>query len=161
MKQVLFISAIALICSLQACKEDKKSNSDKQNASLAGVWDNLYVRIETKTRNNTDSSEVFEVSGAEWQTKAKVKVIRTSLNADSTWNSAHYNLSDSIAYNPSGKWWVVGDSLVFHQLLPTQETNTYKFTLNGDTVIFESSLDWDQDGKKDDHYFGRQVRIKK
>ncbi|HEX2630772.1 MAG TPA: hypothetical protein VHM26_17265 [Chitinophagaceae bacterium] len=153
MKQMLFTCAIALACSLIACNE--------KETTLAGDWDNKYINIKTNSKNNTDSSETLEISGADWQTKLKANRIRTSLRPDSTWNSAHYNLNDSIVYDPSGKWWVVGDSLVFQQILPTPETNTFKFILNGDSITFEAMLDWDLDGKKDDHYFGRQVRVKK
>jgi hypothetical protein len=32
--------------------------------------------------------------------------------------------------------------------------------LNADTATFETMLDWDTDGKRDDHYLGRQVRVK-
>src|SRR5687767_13423356 len=113
MKQILFYCAIALACSLTACNENKKENpEEKKEANMAGDWDNMYIKIETASKNNTDSSEVLEVGGTDWQTKLKMNRIRTSLRKDSTWNSAHYDLKDSIVYDPSGKWWVVGDSLV-------------------------------------------------
>lgn len=154
MKRICIYSITAVFL-FTACKEDK------QVADLTGDWDNFYIKVETVTMNNTDSSSVLEVGGTDWQTKLKMNRIRTSFRADSTWNSAHYNLKDSIVYNPTGKWWVVGDSLYFQQLTPSTELNAYKFSIRSDTVTFDAMYDWDGDGKKDDHYFGRQVRVKK
>jgi hypothetical protein len=127
---------------------------------LVGEWNNIYMKVDTRTKNNTDSSEVLEVDKDNWEEKLKIKPIRTYFRFDSTWNSAHYNLRDSLVYNPSGKWWIEGDSLIMQQLFPSPEMTSYKLTMNADTAVFECMYDWDMDGKKDDHYFGRQVKRK-
>lgn len=126
---------------------------------LTGEWNNLSIRVEINSKNNTDSTEVFEVGRPQWEEKLKIKPIRSFFRADSTWNSAHYNLKDSLVYDPSGKWWTEGDNLTMLQVLPSPDTTVYRFTITKDTASFECILDWDMDGKKDDKYFGKQVKM--
>ena len=110
-------------------------------------------------KKNTAEQEELIVTREEWESKLKIKPIRTFFREDSTWNSAHYNLNDSLVYNPSGKWWVQGDSIVMLQTFPSPDTTLYFLTLKSDTASFESLLDWDGDGKKDDRYLGRQLKV--
>jgi len=146
---------LAAIC-FTGC-QDSQGGFDAKD--LTGEWNNLSIRTEVHSKNNSATDEVFEVNRAEWEEKLKIKPIRTFFRADSTWNSAHYNLNDSLVYNPSGRWWVEKDKLVMLQNFPSPDTTTYIVGLQKDTASFEATLDWDMDGKKDDHYFGRQVRV--
>lgn len=127
---------------------------------LIGEWNNLSIRINIQSKNNSDTSEVFDVNRSEWEDRLRIKPIRTFFRTDSTWNSAHYNLNDSLVYNPSGKWWLHAEKLVMLQDFPSRDTTTYSLSLKNDTASFETMLDWDMDGKKDDLYFGKQVRKK-
>lgn len=126
---------------------------------LIGEWNNLSIKIDIQSKNNTSANEVFEVNRPDWESTLKIKPIRTFFRADSTWNSAHYNLKDSLVYDPSGKWWLMGNTLIMAQQLPTRDTNIYQLTITKDTATFICLLDWDQDGKKDDNYVGRQVKV--
>ena len=146
-----------------ACQDS--GNSKKENTfeatELTGEWNNLSIKIDIRSKNNSDTNEVFEVNRPEWEEKLKIKPIRTFFRSDSTWNSAHYNLEDSLVYNPSGKWWINEDKLVILQDFPSPDTTSYSLLLKKDTASFETLLDWDMDGKKDDNYFGRQVKVKR
>ena len=124
-----------------------------------GKWNNLYLNVKVDSKKNTAEQEELIVTREEWESKLKIKPIRTFFREDSTWNSAHYNLNDSLVYNPSGKWWVQGDSIVMLQTFPSPDTTLYFLTLKSDTASFESLLDWDGDGKKDDRYLGRQLKV--
>ena len=93
------------------------------------------------------------------KTHVKIKPIRSFFHADSTWNSAHYNLNASLVYNPSGKWWIKENRLVMAQDFPSADTTSYSLLLKQGTALFEGLLDWDMDGKKDDIYSGRQIKI--
>jgi hypothetical protein len=137
--------------------QDSESSFDAKD--LLGEWNNLSIKTEVHSKKNSDTDEIFEVNRPEWEEKLKIKPIRTFFRADSTWNSAHYNLNDSLVYNPSGRWWIEKGKLVMLQSFPYPDTTTYNLVLQKDTASFEATLDWDMDGKKDDHYFGRQVKV--
>jgi Fe-S cluster assembly iron-binding protein IscA len=145
-----------------SCNNNTKVQVDEKAASmtkqLTGEWNNLSIRIDMQSKGNSDSNEVFAIERAEWEEKLKIKPIRTFFRADSTWNSAHYNLKDSLVYNPSGKWWVEADKLTMLQDTPSPDTTIYTVILKGDTASFQCLLDWDNDGKKDDKYFGKQIK---
>jgi hypothetical protein len=130
-----------------------------ESNELIGEWNNPSIKINIQSKNNLDISEVFEVNRPEWEERLRIKPIRTFFRTDSTWNSAHYNLKDSLVYNPSGKWWMKENKLVMLQEFPSPDTAVYSVVLNKDSASFESLLDWDMDGKKDDLYFGRQIKV--
>jgi hypothetical protein len=153
----LFLLLMVLI----ACKETGKKQKRIVTTDLIGEWNNIYMKVDFYSEIHPDSGNVLEVDRDHWEEKLKIKPIRTFYRADSTWNSAHLNLHDSLVYNPSGKWWLEGDSLVMQQLFPSLDTTRYKFTLNGDTASFECMIDLDGDGTKNDHYFGRQIKVKR
>ncbi len=156
----ILLFAMVFVISCGNDKKDKEPSGEKPSLAqqLAGEWNNLYLKVDVNSKNNTDSNEVFEADLPQWEEKLKIKPIRTFFRADSTWNSAHYNLKDSLVYNPSGKWWLEGDRLTMLQQFPSPDTTAYTVTIKSDTATFESILDWDMDGKKDDKYFGRQIR---
>lgn len=146
---------------LAACNNDTEKTPEKEPSAASqfvGEWNNLYMKVDIVSKNNSDTNDVLEVDRSQWEEKLKIKPIRTHLRADSTWNSAHYNLSDSLVYNPAGKWWIEGDKIVFLQNFPGPDTTKYSFVLKGDTVSFETMLDWDVDGKRDDKYYGTQIK---
>lgn len=148
---------------LFACNEsaNTKKETDSFAKQLTGEWNNLSMKIDIQSKNNSDSNEVFEVNRPEWEERLKIKPIRTFFREDSSWNSAHYNLKDSLVYDPSGKWWIEEDKLVMLQQLPSPDTTKYSFHITKDTASFECMLDWDMDGKKDDHYFGKQIKVER
>ena len=157
MKRILIASCII---SLFACNNSKPESEDKLLAGqLAGEWNNLSMKITTNSKNNTDSNDIFEVSRPEWESMLKIKPIRTFFRADSTYNSAHYNLKDSLVYNPSGKWWVENKKVYLLQTFPSTDTSFFTLEINKDTATFMGDVDWDEDGKKDDIYFGRQIKV--
>jgi hypothetical protein len=159
MKQFLFVLTIALIFSCNNSEEKAREKKTVEATKLIGEWNNLSMRVEINSKNNLDSNEVLTVERHEWESRLKIKPIRTFFRVDSTWNSAHYNLEDSLVYNPSGKWWLLGDSIVMAQSFPSPDTTLYLLKLEGDTAIFDAYLDWDMDSKRDDRYLGRQLKV--
>lgn len=156
-----FTFSFLLIILFVACKNvtDKKSPIESTRKQLIGEWNNLSIKVDINSKNNTDSNEIFAVDRPQWEETLKIKPIRTFFNPDSTYNSAHYNLKDSLVYNPSGKWWVEGEKLVMLQTFPSPDTTVLAVTITKDTASFEALVDWDMDKKKDDKYFGRQVKV--
>lgn len=144
-----------------SCNDNKDTQEEKPlsaSEQLTGEWNNIFLKVDIHSKNNSDSAEVLEVDRLQWEERLKIKPIRTFFRKDSTWNSAHYNLNDSLVYNPAGKWWLEGDRLVMLQQFPTPDTTNYTLSIKGDTATFECILDWDMDGKKDDKYFGKQIK---
>jgi hypothetical protein len=159
MKVKLFLVLSLLV--FLSCNSSDDSKKGSVAEQLTGEWNNLSIKVEINSKNNSDTNEVFQVDRSQWEEKLKIKPIRTFFRADSTWNSAHYNLQDTLIYDPSGKWWIEGDKLVMLQAIPSPDTTTYSFILKNDTASFECLLDWDMDGKKDDKYFGKQIKVKR
>lgn len=158
-KTILPSFLIALI--VVACNSNDNTAEKKTPATaekLIGEWNNISLRVDINSQNNSDSNGVFEAKRGEWETVVKIRPIRSFFNADSTWHSAHYTLKDSLFYDPSGKWWIEGDSLVMQQIKPSPDITKYFLTLKGDTASFRTILDWDTDSQKDDIYFGEQIR---
>ncbi len=153
-----FVLAILVACNESSNTKKETDSSAKQ---LIGEWNNLSMKVDIHSKNNSDSNEVFEVNRPEWEAKLKIKPVRTFFREDSSWNSAHYSLKDSLVYNPSGKWWIENDKLVMLQQLPSPDTTIYSLHIMKDTASFECMLDWDMDGKKDDNYSGKQIKISK
>ena len=116
-----------LLLTLLSCNSDDNNEPGKvsEREKLIGEWNNLSMKIDINSKNNTDTNDVFEVDRPHWEEKLRIKPIRTFLRTDSTWNSAHYNLKDSLVYNPSGKWWIENNKIVMLQDFPSPDTTTY------------------------------------
>ena len=153
-----FFPSIVFACTVILFACNSGNNESAPASRLVGEWNNISIKVDIQTENDSDSNGVFEAKRGEWEQVLKIRPIRTFFNADSTWHSAHYTLKDSLFYDPSGRWWIEGDSLVMQQQLPAPETTKYLLTLNGDTASFRGILDWDTDKKRDDIYFGEQIR---
>ncbi len=158
MNKFLFVIA-ALVFTSCADTGSKGKNENNTAEQLVGEWNNLSIKIDINSKNNTDSNEVFAVDRPQWEEILKIKPIRAYFRADSSYNFAHYNLKDSLVYNPSGKWWIEGDKLITLQTFPSPDTTAYLLSIKKDTASFEAIIDWDMDGKKDDKYFGRQIKV--
>lgn len=160
MKRLLFYFPALFLVACNSSDNNQGKAAPSQEQQLIGEWNNLSIRIDINSKNNSDTNEVFEVDRPQWEERLKIKPIRSFFRTDSTWNSAHYNLKDSLIYDPSGKWWVADGKLTMLQLLPSADTTIYNYSLKSDTATFEALVDWDMDGKRDDKYFGKQIKVK-
>jgi hypothetical protein len=160
MHKFLIFFATTFLVACNNSENNSKETNPSPEQQLIGEWNNLSIKIDINSKNNSDTNEVFEVDRPQWEEKLKIKPIRSFFRTDSIWNSAHYNLKDSLVYDPSGKWWVADGKLTMLQSLPSADTTIYNYSIKSDTATFEALVDWDMDGKKDDKYFGRQVKVK-
>lgn len=157
MKQLVFLLIVQLFFSCEGKKNETKD-------LLTGAWQNTYMKIEMNSYKDKDTLSILEVDESNWEKKMGIKSITTCYKADGTYNSEHRNLQDSIVYNPAGKWEIIGDSLFMRDTFPEAGLN-YKYKLSiskkGDKVTAEfwGIEDFDQDGKKDDVYYGKQKKI--
>lgn len=157
---LFFLTLLFIVACNNADNNEKKAIVPSQEQQLIGEWSNLSIKVDVNSKNNGDTNEVFEADRPQWEEKLKIKPIRSFFRVDSTWNSAHYNLKDSLVYDPSGKWWLSDNKLTMLQLSPSPDTTIYTFSIKSDTATFEALVDWDMDGKKDDKYFGKQIKVK-
>lgn len=142
-----------LMIGIYSCNREKPSD-------LVGVWEIDQLKINMKTYQNSDSTQVVEVSGKNWEEKMKVRNIQTYFNADGTYHSLHRNLQDSTIYDPAGTWKILGDSLIIQDTIPQRITYKFKFKVDKSVVEYWGTQDFDQDGKVDDEYYSKQLKIK-
>lgn len=148
------IIALALGIFLFAC-ESKKTDLKKE---LPGEWRNTYLHVTMNTFNNGDSSKVTTCDSSNWEQMLHIKPIRTFFNEDGTYRSEYYNLNDSLFLTSKGTWRVSGDTLTMSSTEPSPESYKLKTTITSGVATFEGMLDFDSDGKADDHYIGKQRR---
>lgn len=124
--------------------------------AIIGKWANVSMRVFVNTYNNSDTSFMIDINEDNWDMKMNIKPIETTIRADGTYSSEFRNSFDSLMYRPGGSWLIDGDTLIM------QDKNAvykYQIFIDGDIAEFRSLLDWDQDGRADDRYFGVQQRI--
>jgi hypothetical protein len=126
-------------------------------AQLHGQWRNVYIKLDMRTYKNSDSSRVLEVNEENWEKIMQMKPIRTYFWYNGTYNSLHYDLRDSLVYNPAGRWFLRNDTLVMTDTFPEPGMQyRYRVALSGDMAEFWGMEDLDGDGQADDHYYGTQ-----
>lgn len=150
MKKILpFVLLIMFGCS---GSEEKGTDVKEEatNQSIIGEWRNvsLIVRMPDSTVN---------VPEGEWEAVLGIKPIRTTFNENGTFVSEYRTLEDSVFMTSNGTWLIEGDTLA---MVERGIENKYHFYLDGETAIFRGYLDWDQDGQRNDHYAGKQLRFK-
>lgn len=160
------------VAALMSCgndiSEDKTVDSDPQeksipNDKLYGVWEGATFRvIVNSVENQVDSSFIFDISEADWETELQVKPVKTIFLPDSTYVQEFRGLNGDLYDVTKGLWNTYGDTLM---LLEREATYIYgsRFNANG-LLELRSLVDWDGDGQEDDEYtathrlIGRDVR---
>ena len=157
-KAFISIICFVLMASFFACNFSKPTESSPQvslSKSIQGKWSNIDLTVIIQTQNNEDTSVTYKVEPGEWEQILQIRPILTEYYEDGSYRSEYRNLNDSLIRVAQGYWEMVGDSL---QLMEEQVATRYYLRILGDTATFTGYLDWDQDGKRDDLYQGRQLR---
>jgi hypothetical protein len=140
-------------CDQLSMRKENRELSKK----LVGEWRNVSIKIKMNSYKNADASKDFEVNEKNWEDKMHIKPIRTFYRENSTYNSEHRNLNDSIIYNPAGKWIILDDTLEMIDTFPQRgKVYKYKLFIRDNIAEFTSIEDCDNDGWSDDNYFGVQ-----
>jgi hypothetical protein len=154
MKYVLIFILTFILLSCETATTARKPVSPEQ---LYGQWRNEYMKLEMPTYRNGDSLKVLEVNLRNWERVMHIQPIRTYFWYNGTYNSAHYDLNDSLIYNPAGNWLLRNDTLIMTDTFPKRGLQyRYKVSMNGVIAEFSGVEDLDGDGKADDHYYGTQ-----
>jgi len=144
---------VLLIPFALACCTSKETKSTLAD-DLVGEWRNVYLNVTMPTVGNSDSTMTTVCDSANWEAMLHIKPIHTFFNKDGTYRSEYYTLNDSLFRKAAGTWHVSNDTLVMNE----SDGVTYKLrtTLKNNLAEFDGMLDFDEDGKADDHYVGRQ-----
>jgi hypothetical protein len=154
-----YLFGFIIVLFLLSCS-DQEHHKKVFPEQLTGQWRNVYLRIELNSYKNSDSNHVLEVTEKNWERQMGIRPVRTYYWSDGTYNSEHLNLDDSVFYNPAGHWKLVGDSLYMNDTFPSRDARyAYRVVLNGDIAEFTGMEDCDNDGKKDDLYYGTQRKF--
>lgn len=125
---------------------------------LTGKWQSLSLDITViLPDNNVDSIGKLLVPEGEWEKIMAFKPIITEYLPDSSYVSTYYSLDGTMIMNRQGIWWIEGNSLF---MTDGKTLFSYKIKIESEKSVFESILDWDQDGREDDQYKGVLVKIK-
>lgn len=153
-------NTVVFVALVVSCGREASENA--LSSRLVGKWRNMDMKITMNSYKNSDSSRVLEVKEENWEKQMHIRPIQTTFGNDGSYNSPHYDLKDSLFYNPSGKWMIRGDTIVMEDTFPKRGMKyKYRIRIVNDIAEFSSMEDSDNDGKADDHYFGRQRRMRK
>jgi hypothetical protein len=152
MRLIMVLAAAVL---LGGCGEGKI-----EAGQVVGQWKNVYMKLDMPSYKGGDSARSIEVSEKNWEQTMNIRAIRTTYNKDGTYQSPHFNLKDSLFYNPAGHWRLSNDSIIMTDTFPAKGPE-YRYALrrNGDTLLFTGIEDMDSDGERDDRYFGKQKMV--
>jgi hypothetical protein len=140
-----------------SCREETKAVDPRL---LYGQWRNVTMKLHMNTYKGSDSTFNLDVNESNWEKVFNIRPIRTFFWSDGTYNSMHYNLRDSLVYNPSGQWRLVKDSIFMVDTFPVKgPVYKYKLKTDGKMAEFTGVEDLDGDGQADDDYFGTQQHV--
>ncbi len=157
MRTVPFI-LIALFLVL-ACQPEKKQKTSTAtfNKTIIGVWETVSIKVDVKTADNRDSSYVFRIDEADWETQMDQKPVKTVFEEkENRYYSEFRSSGDSLLMRHRGVWNMFGDTII---MIEPNATYQYKIDWNEDGAVFSSYMDWDGDGAEDDWFEGVYRRI--
>ncbi len=127
---------------------------------LTGTWEIDELTIKLNSQNNSNDTLIISANRANWETKMVSRNIQTTYSNDGKYHSLHRNLRDSVTYDPHGYYQIKGDSLYITDTFPQKKNYIFRMKLNKNQVEFFGLADFDGDGKVDDEYYSKQVKIK-
>ena len=132
---------------------------DEQEEGIAGTWINSTIDVDLNTYNNSDTSFHVSITEDNWELKMNIKPVETIINEDGTFLNNYLDTLGNLFHTNSGIWYIDGDSLFLED--KEGELFTFHVTVNGNLMEMHTVIDYDEDGQKDDNYFGRYKRVKK
>ncbi len=131
---------------------------DSQENGIVGTWINSTIDVDLSTYNNSDTSFHVAITEDNWELKMNIKPVETTLNEDGTFINKYLDTLGNVFHSNSGIWYIDGDSL----FLEEENGTVYPFEvkINGNFMEMHTIVDYDEDGMKDDNYFGTYKRLK-
>jgi len=156
MKKIAFLQI--LLCLIWAACQNN-STKKLNNENIAGTWSNTLMKMKFESYKNTTKDSTLIVTKDNWVEILKIQPIKTTFEINGTYKSEYFGSDGKFLQAVSGKYWFQNDSVVLKQLLPKEDFNAYKTKIWGNSISFETNIDFDSDGKKDDYYYGEQEKI--
>jgi hypothetical protein len=120
----------------------------------------VYFKIDIDGAGG-DVSNTIEVNESDWENRMNLRPVRYYFWPDSSYNILQYDLRDSLVNNVAGRWSVFADTLVMQDTLPkTGNKYHYETVITGRMLELRGIEDSDNDGKKDDLYYGTFRKFK-
>ncbi|AOW20421.1 hypothetical protein LPB138_06925 [Urechidicola croceus] len=101
------------------------------------------------------NDSIYDVPEGKWEQILKIKPIKTTYNIDKTYHSEYRDLDNKVVHTSAGRWEIKGDSIF---LTSDNITTSYYFKYKNKTAEFTGMLDWNQDGKPHELYYGKQKK---
>ncbi|MBL7933672.1 MAG: hypothetical protein JNL60_17345, partial [Bacteroidia bacterium] len=92
MKSKSLLYFITLVFFISCHSETKKSENEELRSKIIGEWRSVSMTLNMNSFRNSDSSKVFEVSEANWESRMNIRPIRTIFRNNHTYNTEHWNL---------------------------------------------------------------------
>ena len=123
---------------------------------LVGEWRNVYLNIVVNKKGKT--VDVLTADSTNWEAKLKIHPVHTHFESNGTYYSEYFNLKDSLVRKTEGIWFIKGSKITINQLKPSKAVYKYELSINNNYATFSGYIDFNEDGKEDDYYFGIQKK---
>lgn len=131
---------------------------DKMEQAIVGTWKNNAMEVEVNTFNNTDTSFQVSVSESSWKIMMAINPIATEIREDGSFYTEYRDTLNLVFNTNRGIWYLDGDSLYLED--QKGYAFSYKILIKDHEMELQSLVDYDDDGAKDDYYFGKYKRVK-
>ena len=158
-----FMLLLASCSSGQNSKEQNEDTDifnygDNLEDGVVGTWKNTEIDVEISTYNNTDTSFNVVVNESSWSVIMNMNPIYTWIKEDGTFYTEYRDTLNQVFHTNGGIWYIDGDSLFLKDergfMFP------YRVLIKDNEMEMKTLVDYDEDGKKDDFYFGKYRKVK-
>lgn len=126
---------------------------------MAGVWSTEVLHVEVHTWMDTEKDSTFSIPQSDFNEAFGFARNKGVYKLDGTFEEYFISSVDTVLSKVSGNWDAKDDTVYVQQMNPNISENHYHFELKGDTGYFTGYLDWDRDGKKDDFFISKSVKV--
>ena len=117
---------------------------------LLGTWETIEIEVTAPTYGGEDTTIVDHIREADWGQVYGVRPARTVFTPDGKLRRTHRLKTGQVANITNGLWRAQGsDSLI---LIEPNVTYLYAYTIEGERLELEGTVDYDLDGEADDDY---------
>ncbi len=162
--QIILFLLLSAACSTGQNKSQQGEGSadevnfgDVQEQAIIGKWINSTIEVDLRTYNNSDTSFRVSINEDNWKLKMNIKPVETTLRENGTFLNNYLDTLGIVFHSNSGIWYLDGDSLFLEE--ESGEVYSFEVIVNGDVMEMHTIVDYDEDGEKDDNYFGTYKRV--
>jgi hypothetical protein len=144
---------------MAACNQPQPPATNSAPHPLIGRWTTDDVLVFYDATGRSLDARTFRITANDWGDVLGLAPRQVAFAADGTYWSEQRGVDGSVVERTSGRWAANEATLTLIQLVPTQAQLSYQYAVDESHLTFESQLDWDSDGAKDDYYVSRGRRV--